>query len=156
MQHGQFTREPCSSLLSVSSSNKQPNASLINNLMLCLIKREPCLCLNDRSCSIGGVEVTIQGESRITWVANKLVSVLKNPLRDYVVSVIINALKNNSGWLIEKLNQNLGNYWDFILKTAKLELEKLPKLARHHVTEAESDPGKDTSLPRNSFPVQLC
>jgi len=104
---------------------------------------EPCLCLNDRSCSIGGVEVTIQGESRITWVANKLVSVLKNPLRDYVVSVIINALKNNSGWLIEKLNQNLGNYWDFILKTAKLELEKLPKLARHHVTEAESDPDEE-------------
>jgi len=98
---------------------------------------EPVLCLNDRTCTIGGIELTIQGESRIAWVANRLVSVLKNPLRDYVVSVIINALKTHSGWLIDVLNKNLSNYWDFILRTAKLQLDDLPKLARHHVTEAE-------------------
>ena len=34
---------------------------------------EPVLCLNDRSCSIGGVELTIQGEGRIT-VRNIFVS----------------------------------------------------------------------------------
>lgn len=53
---------------------------------------EPVLCLNDRSCAIGGVELKIQGEGRITWVANKLASLLKNPLRDYVVKTIVGKL----------------------------------------------------------------
>lgn len=101
-------------------------------------KWEPVLCLNDRFCSIGGIELLIQGESRLAWAANKLASLLKNPLRDYVVSVIITALKNNSGWLIDTLNQSLSPYWDFVLRTAGLELKSLPKLARHHVTKADS------------------
>jgi hypothetical protein len=99
---------------------------------------EPVLCLNDRFCSIGGIELLIQGESRLAWAANKLASLLKNPLRDYVVTVIITALKNNSGWLIDTLNQSLSPYWDFVLRTADLELNSLPKLARHHVTKADS------------------
>lgn len=97
---------------------------------------EPVLCLNDRSCSIGGVELTIQGESRITWVANKLTSLLGAKLRDYLVIVIINALTNNSARLIDMLNSNLCKYWDFIMKTAKLNLDQLPDLEEHHVTKA--------------------
>lgn len=99
---------------------------------------EPALCLNDRFCSIGGIELLIQGESRLAWAANKLASLLKNPLRDYVVSVIIMALKNNSGWLIDTLNQSLSPYWDFVLRTAGLDLHSLPTLSRHHVTKADS------------------
>lgn len=107
---------------------------------------EPVLCLNDRKCIIGGIELTIQGQSRIAWVANKLVSVLSNPLREYVVSVIVNTLKTHSGWLIDVLNKNLSNYWDFILRTAKLRLDELPKLARHHVTEAETPTGTEETV----------
>ncbi len=99
---------------------------------------EPVLCLNDRYCSIGGIELVIQGDGRLTWAANKLASLLKNPLRDYVVSVIINVIKNNSAWLVDTLNQSLSPYWDFILRTANIELVKLPRLARHHVTKADS------------------
>jgi len=99
---------------------------------------EPVLCLNDRFCSIGGIDLLIQGGTRLAWAANKLASLLKNPLRDYVVSVIITVIKNNSAWLVDTLNQSLSPYWDFILRTADIELESLPRLARHHVTKADS------------------
>lgn len=104
---------------------------------------EPVLCLNDRSCSIGGVELKIQGESKIAWVANKLTSLLGMKLRDYLVIVIINALTNNSARLIDMLNSNLCNYWDFIMRTAKIELDKLPELEVHHVTKAVVDVNDD-------------
>ena len=104
---------------------------------------EPILCLNDRSCSIGGVELTIQGEGKITWVANKLASLLGTRLRDYVVNVIMDILKNNSGWLLDMLNTNLSTYWPFIMRTASLELDTLPKLAQHHVTKADVDEKQD-------------
>jgi hypothetical protein len=104
---------------------------------------EPVLCLNDRSCSIGGVELLIQGESRIAWMANKLTSLLGTKLRDYLVIVIINALTNNSARLIDMLNSNLCNYWDFIMRTAKLELGGLPELEEHHVTKASVDKNED-------------
>ena len=104
---------------------------------------EPVLCLNDRSCSIGGVELLIQGESRIAWMANKLTSLLGTKLRDYLVIVIINALTNNSARLIDMLNLNLCNYWDFIMRTAKLELGGLPELEEHHVTKASVDKNED-------------
>ncbi|KAL3801633.1 hypothetical protein HJC23_013138 [Cyclotella cryptica] len=98
---------------------------------------EPVLCLNDRTCSIGGIELVFQGEGRITWVANKLTSWLKNPLRDYVVGVIVTALTNNSGWLIDTLNKNLSPYWDFVMRTANLKLNDLPILEQHHIIKAE-------------------
>ncbi len=104
---------------------------------------KPVLCLNDRSCSIGGVDLTVQGEGRIAWVANKLASLLGTRLRDYVVNVIINALTNNIGRLIEMLNSNLCNYWDLIMRTADLELDKLPELAAHHITTVEVDETED-------------
>jgi hypothetical protein len=97
---------------------------------------EPILCLNDRTCSIGGIELIFQGEGRIAYVANKLTSWLKNPLRDYVVGVIVTALTNNSGWLIDMLNQNLSPYWEFVMKTAKLNLMDLPVLEQHHIIKA--------------------
>ncbi|KAL7549489.1 hypothetical protein ACHAWF_012758 [Thalassiosira exigua] len=127
---------------------------------------EPVLCLNDRSCSIGGVELLIQfnrkkfsfhpaalgfttghsavkGTGRMAWAANKLANLLRNPLRDYVTAVIVNVLKNNSGWLIDMLNQNLAPYWDVILRTASLKLGDLPRLARHHVTKADPEERAD-------------
>ena len=104
---------------------------------------EPVLCLNDRSCSIGGVELKIQGESRIAWVANKLTSLLGTKLRVYLVIVIMNALTNNSARLIEMLNSNLCNYWEFIMTTAKLKLEELLALEEHHVTKAAVDENED-------------
>lgn len=107
---------------------------------------EPVLCLNDRYCSIGGIELVFQGEGRITWVANKLTNWLKNPLRDYVVGVIVTALTNNSGWLIDHLNQNLSPYWNFVMRTAKLELMKLPILEQHHVIKADIPQADEVEL----------
>jgi len=119
-------------------------------------KWEPILCLNDRTCSIGGIELVIQGESRITWIANKLASYLRNPLREYVTRVIVTALTNNSGWLIDTLNKNLGNYWDLIMRTASLKLEDLPKLSRHHITQAESIDEREIELVwREKVPLGL-
>lgn len=53
------------------------------------------------------------------------------------------------------LNQNLCNYWDFILRTADLELEQLPKLARHHVTKAEEDEDELELVWRERVPLGL-
>ena len=98
----------------------------------------------------------IQGESRIAWVANKLASYLKNPLRDYVVRVIVLALTNNSGWLIDTLNTNLSSYWDLIMRTASLKMEDLPKLAQHHITQAESVDENEVELVwREKLPLGL-
>ena len=83
---------------------------------------EPVLCLHDRACTIGGVDLNLDGEGRLTWVLNKLASIFKGPLRDYVVRTIVNVLTSRSGWILERLNSVLTPYWDLILKTAKLSL----------------------------------
>ena len=59
---------------------------------------EPVLCLHDRSCSIGSVEFTMQGGSRLAWVVNKAASMFKGLLRDYVVRTILKILTDKSGW----------------------------------------------------------
>jgi hypothetical protein len=59
---------------------------------------EPVLCLHDRSCSIGSVELKMQGESRIAWVVNKAASMFKGLLRDYVVRTILSIITDRSGW----------------------------------------------------------
>ena len=59
---------------------------------------EPVLCLHDRSCSIGSVNFTMQGGSRLAWVINKVASVFKGLLRDYVVKSILSILTDKSGW----------------------------------------------------------
>jgi predicted XRE-type DNA-binding protein len=83
---------------------------------------EPVLCLHDRSCTIGEIELKMQGEGKLTWLFNKAASIFKGPLRDYVVRTIIKILTNQSGWLLGKLNSVLQPYWDLVLKTAKLDL----------------------------------
>jgi hypothetical protein len=59
---------------------------------------EPVLCLHNRSCSIGSVDFTMQGGSRLAWVINKMASVFKGLLRDYVVRSILRILTDKSGW----------------------------------------------------------
>jgi hypothetical protein len=83
---------------------------------------EPVLCLHDRSCSIEEVELSLQGEGRLTWILNKLANIFKGPLRDYVVKTILRLLTNRSGWILDRLNTILTPYWDLILRTAKLSM----------------------------------
>jgi hypothetical protein len=83
---------------------------------------EPVLCLHDRSCSIEEVELSLQGEGRLTWIFNKLAATFKGPLRDYVVKTIVRLLTNRSGWILDRLNKILTPYWDLILRTAKLNM----------------------------------
>ena len=61
---------------------------------------EPVLCLHKRSCSIGSVDLTMQGGGRLAWVVNKLAAVFKGALRDYVVRAILNILSDKSGWYV--------------------------------------------------------
>lgn len=71
----------------------------------CSKKWEPVLCLHDKSCSIDEVDLQLQGEGKLTWIVNKLGKMFKSPLRDYVVRIIVGALTNRSGWLLERLNR---------------------------------------------------
>ena len=83
---------------------------------------EPVLCLHDRSCTIAEVDLTLEGESTVTWLMNKVAAIFKSPLRDYVVVTIVKVLTNRSGWILNKLNTILSPYWDLILRTANLDL----------------------------------
>lgn len=83
---------------------------------------EPVLCLHDRSCSIGAVDLVLQGEGRITWILNKLASIFKGPLRDYVVGTIVGVLTSKSGYILDQLNKALSPYWGLILRTAGLSM----------------------------------
>ena len=83
---------------------------------------EPVLCLHDRSCSIQEVDLQLQGEGRLTWIVNKLAVIFKNPLRDYVVRTIVNILSTKSGYILEKLNENLAPYWGLIMRSTGLKL----------------------------------
>jgi hypothetical protein len=83
---------------------------------------EPVLCLHDRACAIEQVDLVLQGESRLTWIFNKLASLFKGVLRDYVVKTILNILMSKSGYILEQLNTNLAPYWGLILKTASLSM----------------------------------
>lgn len=64
---------------------------------------EPVLCLHKRSCSIGSVDLTMQGGGRLAWVVNKLALVFKGALCDYVVRAILNILLDKSGWYVWRL-----------------------------------------------------
>jgi hypothetical protein len=83
---------------------------------------EPVLCLHDRSCTISDVDLSLEGDSTLTWLINKIATIFKSPLRDYVVSTIVKVLSNRSGWILDKLNKILSPYWDLILRTANLDL----------------------------------
>eukprot|EP00559_Dactyliosolen_fragilissimus_P006691 CAMPEP_0184869238 /NCGR_PEP_ID=MMETSP0580-20130426/33464_1 /TAXON_ID=1118495 /ORGANISM="Dactyliosolen fragilissimus" /LENGTH=1429 /DNA_ID=CAMNT_0027370603 /DNA_START=37 /DNA_END=4323 /DNA_ORIENTATION=+ len=101
---------------------------------------EPVLCLHKRQCSIGEISLKLEGGGRLTWILNKLASIFKSSLRDYVVRTIQNILTNKSGWLLEKLNSNLNSYWDIILKTAKLTMDDLAEATEDDIIAAAPDP----------------
>ena len=86
------------------------------------VQWEPVLCLHDRSCAIGQIELALQGEGSLTWIVNKLASIFNGPLRDYVVNSIINILTQKSGYILEQLNKNLSPYWALIMRTTGLVL----------------------------------
>jgi len=92
---------------------------------------KPVLCLHNRSCSIGQVDLVLQGESRLTWIFNKLATLFKGVLRDYVVSTIIGMLTSKSGYILQQLNENLAPYWGLIMQTTGLKMDEL--------VEADSD-----------------
>jgi hypothetical protein len=83
---------------------------------------EPVLCLHDRSCKIGEVFVSLQGEGRLAWLLNKLADFFKGPLGTYVSRQIVAVMTNKSGWILEKLNAVLSPYWELILQTAGLKM----------------------------------
>ncbi|CAJ1927844.1 unnamed protein product [Cylindrotheca closterium] len=105
---------------------------------------EPVLCLHDRLCTIGSVEFSMQGGSKLAWVINKVASVFKGLLRDYVVKAILQIISNRSGWILSKLNEGLSPFWDVLLRTAKLELSELEIATRDDIIEAI--PEKETNL----------
>lgn len=88
-------------------------------------KWEPILCLHDRHCAIDEVMLNLDGTGRITWMVNKLASVFKGPLRDYVVATIVDLLSRRSGWILQRLNEILAPYGDLLLRTAQLTLVRL-------------------------------
>jgi len=101
---------------------------------------EPVLCLHDRSCSIDSVEFNMQGGSRMAWVINKVGSVFKGLIRDYVVRAIMRILTEKSGWILSKLNQGLSPFWDVLLRTAKLSLIDLEIATQKDIIEASPEP----------------
>jgi hypothetical protein len=104
------------------------------------VEWEPVLCLHDRLCSIGSVEFNMQGGSRMAWVINKVASVFKGLLRDYVVRTIMRVLTEKSGWILSKLNLGLSPFWDVLLRTAKLELADLEIATKKDIVEASAEP----------------
>jgi len=107
------------------------------------VQWEPVLCLHDRYCSIGSVEFKMQGQSRMAWVINKVASVFKDLLRDYVVRTIVRILTEKSGLILSKLNQGLSPFWDVLLRTAKLELADLEIATKKDIVEASPEPDSD-------------
>lgn len=91
-------------------------------------KWEPVLCLHNRICTIGQIDLTFDGASKLTWVVNKLAAIFRGPLKNYVVRVIMDMLKNRSGWLLQNLNGLLSSHWDLILKATGMTL--VSKFAR--------------------------
>jgi hypothetical protein len=82
----------------------------------------PVLCLHDRHCTIENVHLSIPGDGRLAWIVNKLASIFKGALRDYVVKTILLILTNRSGWMLQRLNSTLEPYWHLILQTANLRM----------------------------------
>jgi len=83
---------------------------------------EPVLCLHDRSCKIGEVFVSLQGEGKLAWILNKLSGIFKGPIGSYVARQIVAVMSNRSGVILDKLNTVLSPYWDLILSTAGLKM----------------------------------
>jgi hypothetical protein len=106
---------------------------------------EPVLCLHDRSCTISDVDLCLEGDSTLTWLLNKIATIFKAPLRDYVVNTIVKVLSNRSGWILEKLNGILSPYWDLILRTAHLDM--VSPLNRYRLHRLLDQPNIISNLP---------
>jgi hypothetical protein len=83
---------------------------------------EPVLCLHEHSVTIRELELKLLGEGKMVWVLNKLSSMLKAPLCNFVTKSVQKTLGNGSGLLLEKLNDVLGPYWPLVMKTAGLNI----------------------------------
>jgi hypothetical protein len=90
-----------------------------------MLQWEPILCLHDRECSIDEVDLVFEGDGGLTWVINKITSLFKTSLRDYVVRSVLDILAEKSGWLLENLNKIMRNYWEIVLKVAGLSLVRI-------------------------------
>jgi len=101
---------------------------------------EPVLCLKTRYCTIDQLSISFEGASRLAWVANKLAKMLKKPLRDYVVKIIVELLGTRSGWLLESLNGILSAHWDIIIKTTGLNIGHLDTVNESDIVAAINDP----------------
>ncbi|CAB9516014.1 expressed unknown protein [Seminavis robusta] len=105
---------------------------------------EPVLCLHDRSCTIGEVFVSLQGEGRVAWLLNKLADFFKGPVGTYVARQIVAVLSNKSGVILDKLNNVLSPYWDLILSTAGLKMDDLVEADHRVVTAADAEDNENT------------
>ncbi len=103
----------------------------------------PVLALHDRTCSIGSVEFTMQGGSRLAWVINKAAVMFKGLLRDYVVKTILRILADKGGWILSKLNEGLSPFWDVLLRTAKLEMKDLEEAGLEDIIAAKPVEGNN-------------
>lgn len=93
---------------------------------------EPVLCLNRRQCHIDDMDVKLGGSS-LSWVLNLGASIFKTSINAYVVQAVLNAIESNSGYLLEKLNGALQNYWGVIMRTAQLLLVRFNEKDAHCV-----------------------
>jgi hypothetical protein len=82
----------------------------------------PVLCLHNRMCTIGQIDLTIDGAKGLAWVVNRLATIFRGPLKNYVVKVIMDILANRSGWLLQNLNSILSPHWALLLKTTGLTM----------------------------------
>lgn len=105
---------------------------------------EPVLCLHDRSCKIGEVFVSLQGEGRMAWILNKLADYFKGPVGAYVARQIVAVMSNKSGVILDKLNTVLSPYWDMIMSTAGLKMDDLVEADHRVVTTADSEDNENT------------
>jgi len=104
------------------------------------IEWEPVLCLHERACQIGQIDLRIHGESKITWIMNKLATYLRGPLRNYVVKTILDMLNRRSGLLLKTLNNALKNFWGIILRTSGLNMDDLEEVSESDLIDATPDP----------------
>jgi len=97
---------------------------------------EPVLCLHEHSVCIRELELKLLGEGKIVWLLNKISSMLKAPLCNFVTKSVQTTLSNGSGLLLEKLNDVLEPYWTIIMKTAGLDINDLEEVTDKDVVKA--------------------
>jgi len=107
---------------------------------------EPVLCLHERLCEIDEVNLRLEGGGKVTWFLNKLATYFKGALRTYVVRSILSMIGNQSGVLLQMLNESLKDYWSIILRTASLSLDDLAEVSEEDLIEAIEETNNDIEL----------